>query len=366
MASRPPLHDVACVLHLHSVHSDGTGTVAEIAAAARRAGAEVVLLTDHDSFEAKRRGEEGWHGDVLVLAGEEISPIGENHLLAFGIDEEVRHEGLSAAEIAAGVAEAGGIGFAAHPWSAGNSRFPRYGTGMPWRDLDAPSLTGVELWSFLTDTAEALRGYGDAARFVIAPGRVLEHPPRRNLEAWDRLCASRRVVALGGLDAHQLGKRIAGRVPLRLMSYARSFRQLRTHVLCEQPLAGGAAEAGRQVYAALREGRCYLAVDALAPARGFAFWAERPGSENRPGDLLAMGAEAPAGEWLLRVSAPCRAELRLLRDGELAARAPAATSLGFRAEGPGVFRVEARLEAHGRARTWIVSNPIYLRAALAL
>jgi hypothetical protein len=363
MALRPPLHDVACVLHLHSVHSDGTGTVAEIAAAARRAGAEVVLLTDHDSLEAKRRGEEGWHGSVLVLVGEEVSPIGENHLLAFGIDEEVRHEGLAAAEIAAAVAGAGGIGFAAHPWSAGNPRFPRYGTGMPWCDLKAPALTGLELWSFLTDTAESLGGYADAARFVIAPERVLDHPPQRNLEGWDRLCATRRVVALGGLDAHQLGKRIAGRVPIRLMSYARSFRQLRTHVLCEERLAADAVHAGRQVYAALREGRCYLAVDSLAPARGFAFWAERSGGVDSADDVLAMGAEAPAGDWLLRVSAPRTAELRLFRDGELATRAPEATSLGFRAEGPGVFRVEARLEAHGRPRTWIVSNPIYLRAA---
>ena len=28
---------------------------------------------------------------------------------------------------------------------------------------------------------------------------------------------------------------------------------------------------------------------------------------------------------------------------------------------PGVYRVEARLEAHGRERTWILSNPIHIR-----
>ena len=68
--------DVACVVHLHSVHSDGTGTVAQIAAAARRAGVDVVLLTDHDTLEARRRGEEGWHGPVLVCVGSEVSPLG--------------------------------------------------------------------------------------------------------------------------------------------------------------------------------------------------------------------------------------------------------------------------------------------------
>jgi hypothetical protein len=28
---------------------------------------------------------------------------------------------------------------------------------------------------------------------------------------------------------------------------------------------------------------------------------------------------------------------------------------------PGVYRVEAYRDTHGRARTWVLSNPIYLR-----
>src|SRR5687768_14019662 len=75
------MQDLACVVHLHSGYSDGTGTVPEIARAARRARADVVLLTDHDTLEAKRRGEEGWYGEVLVLVGEEVSPRRRNHYL---------------------------------------------------------------------------------------------------------------------------------------------------------------------------------------------------------------------------------------------------------------------------------------------
>src|SRR5215210_1104399 len=80
------MHDLACVVHLHSLYSDGTGTVPEIARAAGVAGADVVLLTDHDTLEARRRDEEGWHDGVLVLVGEEVSPPGRNHYLAFGIE----------------------------------------------------------------------------------------------------------------------------------------------------------------------------------------------------------------------------------------------------------------------------------------
>ena len=70
----------------------------------------------------------------------------------------------------------------------------------------------------------------EALRFAATPNRVLDHPPERNLRGWDALCRTRRVVAIGGLDAHQIGKRI-GPVVVRLMGYRRSFAQLRTHVL---------------------------------------------------------------------------------------------------------------------------------------
>jgi len=350
------VHDIACVIHLHSTHSDGTGTVAEIAAAGRRAGVDAVLLTDHDSLEAKRRGEERWYGSTLVLVGEEVSPPDENHYLAFGIDEEI-DRALPPAAICAAVSRAGGFGFAAHPFSAGSERFRRGAGGMPWRDLDSPALTGIELWSFVTDTAERLTSIRDAIRFIARTGAFVDDPPERNLAAWDRLCAERRVAAIGGLDAHQFGFRVAGRVPLRLMGYARSFRYLRTHALCEASLTGELDRDRELLYGALRAGRCYIAMDSLAPARGFDFWAERGESSARMGEEAAFGK----GPWTLHARAPRRASLRLVGDGEEVARANS-DALDFEARQAGVYRVEAHVAAGGRSsRTWILSNPIYLR-----
>jgi hypothetical protein len=354
VAQPPTLHDVACVMHLHSRYSDGTGSVPQIARAGRRAGVEVVLLTDHDTLKAKERGEERWYGPVLVLVGEEVSPKGGNHYLAFGIDRKIDHRGMSPAGICEAVRDAGGFGFAAHPFSRGSERFQR-GKGMPFRDLDCEALEGIELWSFATDTGERLPGIPAAIRFLAAPNRVLDHPPEENVAGWERLCAERRVAAIGGLDAHQFGLRVGPFVPLRLMSYKRSFRQIRTHALCEEPLTGELEHDREQVYAALREGRCYIAVDALGEARGFRFWAEGPKG------ILPMGAEGAAGKWTLHALLPRPAEMRLLRDGaELASSA--APALVCRVSEPGVYRVEARVEAFGAERTWILSNPIYLRA----
>jgi hypothetical protein len=181
------------------------------------------------------------------------------------------------------------------------------------------------------------------------------HPPQRNLDEWDRLGARRRVVGIGGLDAHQFGRRVGGLV-IRPMGYARSFRQLRTHVLTEEPLTRDLHHDRRQVYGALREGRCYIAANAVAPARGFRFWATGPGGE------LPMGGEGRVadGPWDLHARLPRPARVRLLRDGEELTHADT-PALAHRASEPGVYRVQATLEAHGSERTWILSNPIYLR-----
>ena len=346
------MHDLACVVHLHSIYSDGTGTVPQIARAARRAGADVVLLTDHDTLEAKDRGEEGWYGDVLLLAGTEVSPRRRNHYLAFGIDRTIDHDGLDAAGICRAVSEAGGFGFAAHPFSRGSDRFRDRAPGMPFDDLECEALHGVELWSFVNDTGEAVGSIAGMLRFVATPARMLDHPPERNMRIWDELCRTRRVVAIGGLDAHQFGKRIGPVVPIRVMAYRRSFRFIRTHVLCEEAPNGELDHDREQVYGALRTGRCYIAVDSVAPAKGFRFEA----------DDLPMGAEAPAGAGrTLRARVPLPARLSLLRDGVEVAGA-AGDALEHEVEEPGVYRVEAYRRAKGRERTWILSNPIYLRA----
>jgi hypothetical protein len=321
----PVLHDMGCVVHLHSTFSDGTGTVPQIIAAGQRAGVDVVMLTDHNT----RAGAsfEGWHGSVLLLVGEEDTPARRDHTLLFD-----------------------GLSFAAHPFSRGSRRFRRLSEGMPHTGLASPELTGIELWSFVTDTAERVRSVREGLLFAAAPLRVLDHPPVENMVEWDRMCLSRRVVALGGLDAHQIGVRFAGRVPLRLMGYARSFRQLRTHVLCSELPSGDLAADRALVYDALREGRCYIAVDALAPARGFSFWAHPD---------LPMGSEGTFDGQALQVRLPRPAELRLVKDGTVIATGHGVAALDHEAAAPGVYRIEARLGSH----TWILSNPIYLRRA---
>jgi hypothetical protein len=123
-------------------------------------------------------------------------------------------------------------------------------------------------------------------------------------------------------------------------------------VLCAQPLTGELEHDRGQVYEALREGRCYVSVDSLGSPGGFGFEA----------DDIPMGAETAAGRRTLRARTPADAKLRLLRDGREIAGG-LGRSLEAEVEEPGVYRVEVVRHAGGRERTWILSNPIYLRGA---
>lgn len=346
-------HDVACVIHVHSRYSDGTATVQELVDTARAAGVRVLLLTDHDSREAARRGLEGWHDDVLLLVGHEISPKG-GHFLAFGVEEEIGHDGLTAADICREVTARGGFGFAAHPFSQGSRISRTIAPPHGWPAL-ADCDCGIELWSLLTDTAERWRGPREAVRFMRRPELVADGPPAEHLAEWDRLCAVRRVPAIGGLDAHQPGVRV-GRRLISPMPNARYFRMLRTHVLLDAPLSRLLEPDRNAVYGALREGRCYLALDSLAPADGFSFHAVTDEG------AVTMGAETRAARASLHVRSPRRARLRLVADGRTVAEVED-ERLEHDVDRPGAYRVEARLLAEGRERTWITSNPIYLRGA---
>ena len=78
--------------------------------------------------------------------------------------------------------------------------------------------------------------------------------------------------------------------------------------------------------------------------------------------MATVGSETSRvlGLWVCLLRRQVRRRLRLVRDGVEVATT-AGTTLEHRADGPGVYRVEAHRDARGRERTWILSNPIYLR-----
>jgi PHP domain len=350
------LVDVPCVIHVHSTYSDGTATVPEIVEAAAAAGADAVLLTDHDSLAARRDGWEGRHDGVSVLVGTEVSPK-QGHYLAFGVAGEIAHAGRSALQIAAAVRAAGGVGFAAHPFSRGGRMLVpglarRIVLPHGWPALDDPrGCDGIELWSLTTDAAEAWTTPRDAFDWIRDPeAAIAGGPPAHHLRRWDALSAHRRVPAIGGLDGHAPGIRVRGRVRSPL-SHRRTFDLLQTQLLCERSLSGDPKADWQTVLAALVSGAAWLACPCAGPARGARLWAELA-----DGGSIPMGGETPAGRAVVRVRLPRPAHIRVLRNGAPIHEARGA-AVNLDVEAQGVYRAEARIDD----RLWLLSNPIHLR-----
>lgn len=342
--------------HVHTTYSDGTATVREVLSSARAAGVDAVLVTDHDSLGARHDGWEGVHDGVLLLVGTEVTQK-RGHYLAFGVDREIAHAGRSARDIAAAVRAAGGIGFAAHPFSRGGrllvpalARRIILPHGWPALD-DADGCDGIELWSLTTDAAEAWRTPAEALRWLRAPETaVAVGPPAHHLRRWDALSARRRVPAIGGLDGHQPGIRLRGRVRSPV-SHRRTFDLLRTHLLCERPLSGDVDEDRKTVLQALRAGAAWLTCPFVAAAHGARLWAERS-----DGTTVSMGGESESGSAVLRIRLPRAGEIFVLRDGEVLTRTHAAAH-DLDIDRAGVYRVEVRVGG----RLWLLSNPVHLR-----
>jgi hypothetical protein len=356
MASPTAGFDVSCVVHVHSTYSDGTATVPDLLSAARDAGADAVLLTDHDTLGARRDGWEGMHDGVFLLVGIEISPK-QGHYLAFGVGEELSHAGLAAGEIAAAVRAAGGTGFAAHPFSAGGRMLVpplarRIVLPHGWPALDDPDgADGLELWSLTTDAAEGWRTPAEAWRWLRDPEAAVAHgPPAHHVRRWDELSTRRRVPAVGGLDGHAPGIRVRGRVRSPL-SHARTFGLLRTHLIVERALTGHVDRDRETLVAALRAGSAWLNCPFVGPAEDARLWAERG-----DGTTVRMGGECPAGAAILRLRLPRAADIQVLRDGS-PWHAAQGSRVDLHIDRPGAYRVEAR----AGGRLWLLSNPIHLR-----
>jgi hypothetical protein len=338
------------VVHVHTTHSDGGGTPAEVAAAAKRAGLAFVAITDHNNLDAKAF--EGYHDGVLVLVGSEISTASSGHVLGLGLREDpaFRFSGdpLDALD---DIRLLGGHAFATHPSSAR--------TDFRWTAWDLPGPWGLELIN--GDSQWRAAGWGRLLRTGVlyglnAPYALLGSltPPDATLAQWDRLLAARPVAGIAGADAHN---RVVVRKDrgVRFPSYESVFGLVVNHLLLERPLSGDAEADGRAIVDALARGRSYVGLDALAPAGGFFFTAESAGGRATMGGTIAP---SPAPRLRAGGPVPDGARIRILRDGRALAESEAA--LDLEAPGPGVYRVEVRVP--GWDVPWVLSNPIHVFA----
>ncbi len=341
-------------LHIHSLYSDGSKSVPEIARLAAEAGLDFIIFNEHDYMtDGLHLEEENFYGDVLVLKGLEIGRR-FHHYLAFGLKGMVHSEEHTPQEIIERVNDQGGFGFLAHPFEKGMP-FHEHSVAYTWNDLSVTGFQGVCIWNFTSRWKERVRTPLHALFHLLFKVQMLKGPSTKTLSFWDRLCLERRTPAIGGSDAH--GSEFQWRglhfVPI---SYQFALNSINVHLLTAQPLSRDVYGAKETIYEALREGRLFIAHDNLSKARGFRYY-----FESQKGPSLAMGQEGVFEPGCLFMEAPLRALIRLIRNGQ-----PINAWFGhkatYRLESKGIYRVEVyrRLPFFGW-RPWIFSNPIYLR-----
>jgi hypothetical protein len=338
------------VLHVHTTLSDGTAEYDELARLANDVGIDVLLITDHNVYAGER---EGWYGNTLVLVGEELhdpaADRAQNHLLALGAGEELNARVSDAQRLIDAVRQRGGLAFLAHPveHSGAYSREPE----INWVSWQVCGYHGLEIWNYMSEFKSTLTELGSALLYSLWPKLAIRGPYSELLHRWDRLLASEKIVAIGGVDAHGTVYRLG---PLRraIFGYKHLFRSLTTHLLLDEEWSGEAAHDGALVYAALRRGRAFIVHERLGSGQGFRFTAQA-GHE-----MYTLGDEFLAkGSVRLHVRAPKRARLRLLLNGHCIAETRG-SELVHESRAPGAYRVEAYRRYALRERMWIVSNPI--------
>jgi hypothetical protein len=339
--------------HVHSVRSDGSGTVAEIAHAASRAGLRFVVLTDHGDG-TRAPDPPAYHHGVLCIDAVEITTT-DGHVVALGLDGPAPYPlAGEARDVIADIHRLGGHAVAAHPDSAREQ--------LSWRAWDA-SYDGIEWLNADSEWRDdgVLRVAGVAARALVrGPESIalLFRRPSATLARWDRDTAARPVFAVGAVDAHARGpwnteepRRSAG---IAVPGYETMFRTVVQAVRLDAPLTDDAAADAARVLAALVHGQSYTTVAALAEPAPVEFTVAHDGVEARIGGHL----DAAPGQAAFRAATPMTsARIRLLRNGQTLAEGTGSISHAAVAE-PGAYRVEAYVGSHDVP--WIVTNPIYI------
>jgi hypothetical protein len=358
LAAAPDASVVRGAIHVHTRRSDGSGTHAEIAAAAARAGLQFVVITDHDDGAAEPVAP-FYEDGVLLIEGVEIS-TDHGHVVALGLPRAPYPLGGEGRDVVADIARLGGMSIAAHPASPrGDARWTEWSApfdGLEWLNADS------EWRDERGALARALFTYPFRPRETLA--QLLDRPDGL-LQRWDVLSARRPVVAIAAVDAHARvplrGEGQGRAVALRVPSYESMFRGMSIG-LPGVSFTGDAAADGRAALDAIRRGRVYTTIDGLATPGWLSFTAVSGSERFTAGDVVRRPVPL---DLQVESNAPAGARIVLLKNGAPEAEASGAMLRHRAAAGPAVYRVEVYLpDAPGAPPVpWMLSNPIYAGVA---
>ncbi len=339
--------------HVHTNRSDGSGSPDDVARAAAAANLQFVVLSDHG--DATRTPDSTFyrHG-VLMIDAVEISTT-SGHVVALGLTTASPFPlGGEARDTIEDVHRMGGWAVIAHPdspkpglrWrgdTTGADGLEWLNADSEWRD-ESPTSLARTIGHYLIRPSEAIAGLFDR--------------PTASLERWDTLARERPVVALAGVDAHaRVGVDESGdfrnaTTILARPSYLDMFGTVLQGIELSQPLTQHAADDAGVILSALRSGRTYSVVRAIAWPGRVSFTASHDAMTWAMGESVStdqpVTLQATAPE-------PDDAIVVLLRGGEEVASGQG-SAVYIHNGAPASYRAEVRLP--GRTLPWVVTNAI--------
>jgi hypothetical protein len=310
-------------LHMHTVHSDGNWTIAELITGARKTGLDFIVITDHNTASHHEEIDRLSKGSrqPLVLRGEEITTYG-GHTNAWGlpagtwIDFRTRPgDNSRIANIAAQAHRAGALISINHP-------FVLCG-GCSWSyDPAARDFDSIEVWN--------------------GPWDFTDEPA---VKMWDKILQSgRRITAIASSDSHRPDTPI-GKPATHVAATVLSLRSLLQSI--------------RRGHVFLTDGTDRVVLN---------FEAERKSGPSRSrtviGDELRLPAAGPVRFLIATPVAPPDATVSLISNGEVIQSFPAKTGP------PQVVEIDCRRDAYFRLEVrdgtkgmLALTNPIYVRIA---
>ena len=223
----------------------------------------------------------------------------------------------------------------------------------PWTEWDLADFTGIEIWNHMSEWMENLTEQNKYQSF-IHPLKSIVAPPVETLAIWDKLNLQRKVVGIGGIDAHAHKYNVLGFVEVEVFPYKVLFKSIRTHLLIEEDLPlkkdeKSLSKTKRIIYGALASGSSFFANDYLAESKGFRFYAEAGKKKYQMGETVDY-----SGKIKLDVSVPStKSEIKLIHNGKLIETVEASEAK-FEVKDPGIYRVEITYNK----KAWIYSNHI--------
>ncbi len=326
--------------HIHSIFSDGRASVDKIAHRAAQAELDFIILTDHGRPNFKCLASQGWKEGVLVLAGSELS-VNRGHLVGLGFRQPAHPFSEKAEEAVYQINSSGGLTVIAHPYSKVSWSWGEFVDYAGLEIINANSMLKTNIWSSLP----YLPAFLFRPQYILL--KMLDNP-WKNLRKWDELNRIHPIYGYYSIDAHLL--------------YRPLFALFHLHLNLNHPLSANFEDASHQIYAALKKGRFYNAIDGAAEAKGFKFFA----SNRNKTKIYPMGAVVKTSSPLLlhiKIPFPLAKEAHLIQDGKIILRSQQ-EDIVYPAQPSGIYRVEVYLKEKsplGKEIPWILSNPIFLR-----